>query len=113
MCGLLIWITTIRDKCGNLAYTLSKTGSDSVNNQKQNLRLPGPVSCPSEILEALSSPMINHRGTEFKDMLFRTTEGLKSVFGTKDSVYILTGSLFFIHSSDSSLGLYFAGSALE
>ena len=57
-----------------------------------NLRIPGPIPVPEDILEAMSTPMINHRGTEFKDMLFRTTEGLKSVFGTKDSVYILTGS---------------------
>ena len=57
-----------------------------------NLRIPGPIPVPEDILEAMSTPMINHRGTEFKDMLFRTTEGLKSVFGTKDSVNIITGS---------------------
>ena len=57
-----------------------------------NLRIPGPIPVPEDILESMSNPMINHRGTEFKDILFRTTEGLKSVFGTESSVYILTGS---------------------
>ena len=52
-----------------------------------NLRIPGPIPVPEDILEAMSTPMINHRGTEFKDMLFRTTEGLKSVFGTKFCIY--------------------------
>ena len=57
-----------------------------------NLRIPGPIPVPEDILETMSNSMINHRGTEFKDILFRTTEGLKFVFGTESSVYIITGS---------------------
>ena len=57
-----------------------------------NLRIPGPIPVPEDILETMSNPMINHRGSEFKDILYRTTEGLKTVFGTKAPVYILTGS---------------------
>ena len=57
-----------------------------------NLRIPGPIPVPEDILETMSNPMINHRGSEFKEILYRSTEGLKTVFGTKSPVYILTVS---------------------
>lgn len=57
-----------------------------------NLRIPGPIPVPDDILEVMSEPMINHRGPEFKEILFRTTEGLKQVFDTKSDVYIITSS---------------------
>ena len=57
-----------------------------------NLRIPGPIPVPKDILETMSRPMINHRGPEFKDILYRVTEGLKTVFDTKGDVYILTSS---------------------
>ena len=57
-----------------------------------NLRIPGPIPVPDDILHEMSRPMINHRGPEFKDMLFRVTDRLKQVFDTADDVYILTAS---------------------
>ena len=57
-----------------------------------NLRTPGPIPVPDDILEAMSKPMINHRGPEFKDMLYRVTDRLKQVFETKNDLYILTAS---------------------
>ncbi len=57
-----------------------------------NLRLPGPIPVPEEILETLSRPMINHRGPQFKDMLYRVTDRLKQVFTTDGDVYVLTSS---------------------
>jgi aspartate aminotransferase-like enzyme len=30
-----------------------------------NLRIPGPTPLPDEVREALSRPMINHRGSTF------------------------------------------------
>ena len=45
-----------------------------------NLRTPGPIPLDDEILESLGTQMINHRGPEYKDLLFKTTEGLKKVF---------------------------------
>ena len=57
-----------------------------------NLRIPGPIPVPEDILEAMSGPMINHRGPEFKEILYRTTDGLKHVFQTEGDVYILTAS---------------------
>jgi aspartate aminotransferase-like enzyme len=58
----------------------------------ENLRIPGPTPCPPEVLEAMGWPMINHRGPEYKKMLFEVTDELKQVYQTKNDLYILTGS---------------------
>ncbi len=57
-----------------------------------NLRTPGPIPVPDDILASMSDQMINHRGPEYKDLLHRTTEGVKQVFDTKNDLYILTSS---------------------
>jgi aspartate aminotransferase-like enzyme len=57
-----------------------------------NLRIPGPIPVPEDILEAMAQPMINHRGPQFKEILYRTTDRLKRVFETQGDVYILTAS---------------------
>ena len=57
-----------------------------------NLRIPGPIPVPEDILEEMSRPMINHRGPEYKDLLFSTTDRLKQVFETSGDVWIITGS---------------------
>lgn len=57
-----------------------------------NLRIPGPIPVPEDILGEMSRPMINHRGPEFKDLLYRVTDRLKQVFETRGDVYILTAS---------------------
>ena len=59
---------------------------------RQNLRTPGPTPCPDEVLEAMSSPMINHRGPEFRDLILSITEKLKHVYMTQNRMYILTAS---------------------
>jgi len=56
------------------------------------LRIPGPTPCPPEVLEAMGWPMINHRGPEYKKMLYEVTDELKQVFQTRNDIYILTGS---------------------
>jgi len=56
------------------------------------LRIPGPTPCPPEVLEAMGWPMVNHRGPEFKKMLYEVTDKLKLVYQTKKDLYILTGS---------------------
>jgi aspartate aminotransferase-like enzyme len=63
-----------------------------VKMPKQNLRVPGPTPVPDDILEALSQPMINHRGPEFLELISRTTEQLKQVFMTQSDLYTLTAS---------------------
>jgi len=57
-----------------------------------NLRIPGPTPCPPEVLQALSHPMINHRGPEFAELLARCTEHLKPAFQTSEDIMILTSS---------------------
>ena len=57
-----------------------------------NLRTPGPIPVPDDILESMSWQMINHRGPEYKDLLYRVTDGVKRVFGTRNDLYILTSS---------------------
>ncbi len=56
------------------------------------LRIPGPTPCPPEVLEAMGWPMVNHRGPEFKKMLYEVTDKIKEVYQTKNDLYILTGS---------------------
>jgi len=58
----------------------------------KNLRIPGPTPCPSEVLQAMAKPMINHRGPEFAQMLDDVTAKLKQLFQTKGDVFLLTGS---------------------
>ena len=57
-----------------------------------NLRIPGPIPVPDDILHEMSRPMINHRGPEFKEMLYRVSDRLKQVFDTRENIYILTAS---------------------
>ncbi len=59
---------------------------------RQYLLLPGPTDVPQPVLAAMNAPMINHRGPEFKEILTDITEKVKTVFKTKNDVYILTTS---------------------
>ena len=58
----------------------------------QNLRVPGPTPIPGDILEAMTNPMINHRGPEFHELIAKATERLKQVSMTKNDLLILTVS---------------------
>ena len=58
----------------------------------QNLRTPGPTPIPDDIVEAMTNPMINHRGPEFDELIHKATNQLKQVFMTKNDLYILTAS---------------------
>jgi aspartate aminotransferase-like enzyme len=58
----------------------------------QNLRVPGPTPLPSEVREAQSAPMIDHRGSEFGEMQREITAGLAELIGTRGDVLLLTGS---------------------
>jgi len=58
----------------------------------QNLRVPGPTPIPREALEAQSAPMIDHRGTEFAELLGEISTGLATLIGTSGEVLLLTAS---------------------
>ena len=51
---------------------------------RQNLRTPGPTPVPDDIVQAMSEPMINHRGPEFLELINDSTEKLKQVFMTQN-----------------------------
>jgi len=59
---------------------------------EQNLRVPGPTPLPIEVREAQSAPMIDHRGTEFGELLREISAGLGQLIGTQGDVLLLTGS---------------------
>ncbi len=58
----------------------------------EHLRIPGPTPCPSDVLQAMTKQMINHRGPEFAGILNGITDKLKQLFQTKNDVFLLTGS---------------------
>ncbi|BDC36294.1 MAG: alanine--glyoxylate aminotransferase family protein [Candidatus Methanoliparum thermophilum] len=60
--------------------------------EKETIMLPGPVAINPRVLEAMSRPIINHRGEKFGEILEYSTQGLKKVFKTKNDLFILSGS---------------------
>jgi aspartate aminotransferase-like enzyme len=59
---------------------------------EQNLRVPGPTPIPLEVREAQSAPMVDHRGTEFAEMLGEISSGIARLIGSSGDVLLLTGS---------------------
>lgn len=59
---------------------------------EQFLLLPGPTPVPERIVRAMSKPVINHRGPEFKEILGEVTEGVKNVYRTSHNVLIYPAS---------------------
>ncbi|MDA1257133.1 MAG: alanine--glyoxylate aminotransferase family protein [Chloroflexi bacterium] len=57
-----------------------------------NLRIPGPVPLPDDVLALAGSQMINHRGPLFAQIIERMTANFKQVLGTKGRAYFLTAS---------------------
>ncbi len=59
---------------------------------EQNLRIPGPTPLPDDVRAAQAAPMIDHRGTQFGEMLRETSRGIGSLIGAGGDVLLLTGS---------------------
>jgi aspartate aminotransferase-like enzyme len=59
---------------------------------EQNLRVPGPTPLPLVVREAQAAPMIDHRGTEFGELLREISGSLADLIGTGGDVLLLTGS---------------------
>jgi aspartate aminotransferase-like enzyme len=57
-----------------------------------NLRIPGPTPLPENVLQIMSKQMINHRGKEFGEILDNVTTNLKTLFQTKNDVFVYTTS---------------------
>jgi aspartate aminotransferase-like enzyme len=54
--------------------------------------LPGPTEVHPDVLNAMTQPMISHRGPEFEEMFGRIQAGMKQVFLTDRTVFISTSS---------------------
>jgi len=59
---------------------------------KNFLLIPGPTPVPQDVLLEMAREMINHRGSEFANILKTNTDLLKKVFKTENDVLILTAS---------------------
>src|ERR671919_1950693 len=59
---------------------------------EQDLRVPGPTPLPADVRQAQAEPMVDHRGTEFAELLREISAGLAELIGTRDEVLLLTGS---------------------
>jgi aspartate aminotransferase-like enzyme len=63
-----------------------------MRGMQQNLRIPGPTPIPDAVREAQAAPMIDHRGTEFGEMLGEISTGVAQLVGTRHEVLIVTAS---------------------
>jgi len=63
-----------------------------MNLEDELIMLPGPVPVAARILRAMSRPMINHRGDEFKELFGQIEKGLKEIMQTENDVFVLSGS---------------------
>jgi aspartate aminotransferase-like enzyme len=56
------------------------------------LMLPGPVPMPERVRLAMARQAINHRGAEFGSVYADCVRVLKKAFGTKNDLYVISGS---------------------
>jgi len=56
---------------------------------KQLLFIPGPVTCAGEVLDAMSRPLVDHRGPEFAELLATIGSGMQPIFGTANEIVVL------------------------
>lgn len=59
---------------------------------RMNLRIPGPTPLPPEVISALTSPMISHRGNEYVELHNETVSIVKQFFQTKNDLFLFTSS---------------------
>jgi aspartate aminotransferase-like enzyme len=63
-----------------------------MRGMQQNLRIPGPTPIPDEVRAAQAAPMIDHRGSEFAEMLGEISTGIGELVATRNEVLLLTAS---------------------
>ncbi|HJH27210.1 MAG TPA: aminotransferase [Methanophagales archaeon] len=60
--------------------------------EEELLMIPGPVPVLPRIREAMTKPMIFHRGDEFGAMYEEIVETLKDIYQTRNDLFVLSGS---------------------
>ena len=58
----------------------------------KKLFIPGPTEVHPEVLAALSTPMIGHRGSEYSELQKRLTGKIQALAGTKNPVIFSASS---------------------
>ena len=56
------------------------------------LHIPGPSPLPDRILQAMDTPIIDHRGPEFSKLAKTCLDGIKTIFKTTNPVVIYTAT---------------------
>lgn len=59
---------------------------------KTALFTPGPTPLPAAVAAAQAAEMVGHRGREFHEIHKEVSTALQELFGTREDVYVLTGS---------------------
>jgi aspartate aminotransferase-like enzyme len=54
--------------------------------------LPGPTNVPDRVMQAMLTPMINHRGPEFSELYRRILSGCQKLFQTRSEIVVLSAS---------------------
>ena len=57
-----------------------------------NLRIPGPTPLPPEVMKALTTPMISHRGPEYDQLHLETVAMAKKFFQTDNDLFLFASS---------------------
>lgn len=57
-----------------------------------NLRIPGPTPVPPRVVEAMSQPVVPHRGEEFAQLFADLLEQLKRIHNTQHDVFVIAGT---------------------
>src|SRR6185437_11222938 len=60
--------------------------------QKRYMFTPGPTPVPPEVLAAEASPMVHHRGADFREIYERTLRRLQDVYRTDAQVLLFAAS---------------------
>jgi aspartate aminotransferase-like enzyme len=60
----------------------------------KKLYIPGPVEISSDVMEAMTAPMIGHRMKEYAAVHRRSTDRLRELLRTADPVFLSTSSAF-------------------
>ena len=63
-----------------------------MSSQKIKLYNPGPINVSDATYEAMSQPMIGHRGKEFQALYADCQHRLQALFETKNPVFLSTSS---------------------
>jgi alanine-glyoxylate transaminase/serine-glyoxylate transaminase/serine-pyruvate transaminase len=76
-----------------MSSSVERTGENVPRRAGRHfLQIPGPSPVPERIARAMDMPILDHRGPEFQKLGFKVLAGIKTIFKTKDHVFIYPAS---------------------